>query len=112
MSVTGRFVTRSPGGVRPAMKPEPRIQAVSTFSTASGRPRGRPPEAARAPAKSRFIHICPMAHVMARRHATTSVQAARRWQRPGCPGHLVQTATLPGPWVDDQPGRAEGLFVS
>ena len=56
----------------------------------------------RVPAKSRFH--CPMTHVVARPHATALVQAGSQIPATGTYGHLVQTATLPGPWG----GRAGG----
>ncbi len=38
-------------------------------------------------------------HVVARRHATALVQAGSQIPATGKFGHLVQTATLPGPWI-------------
>jgi hypothetical protein len=53
----------------------------------------------RAPAKSRFVPICRMApRVVAGRHATALVQAGSQIPATGVFGHLVQIATLPGPW--------------
>jgi hypothetical protein len=51
----------------------------------------------RAPAKSRFVPICPMPQVVARRHATALAQAGSQIPATGMFRHLVQTATLPGP---------------
>jgi hypothetical protein len=61
----------------------------------------------RASAKSRFVLICPMPHVVARRHATALVRAGARLQRQVCSGVWWQTATLPGPW-SDRPTRIAG----
>src|SRR6266496_6077514 len=51
-------------------------------------------------AKSRFVHICPAAPHRARRLATALIQAGSQLPATGMFGHLVQTATLPGPCLN------------
>src|SRR5215217_1775252 len=53
---------------------------------------------AHAPAKSRFVAIVRQPQVVARCFATALVQAGSQISATGTFGHLVQTATLPGPW--------------
>src|SRR6266566_1504159 len=72
-----------------------RSDGVLTF-----RPWSPLPPMGRALAKSRFVHICPAAPHRARRHATALVQAGSQLPATGMFGHLVQTATLPGPCLN------------
>jgi hypothetical protein len=54
---------------------------------------------ARAPAKLRFVPICPMTPRRGPAPRDRVVQAGRQIPATGMFGHLVQTATLPGPGV-------------
>ena len=82
MSVTGWFVTRSPGGIRPAMKPEPQIEAITTFSTASRPACGRPPAAA-VLGQQHHVRVVGTPGLKNLAHALPRLAGERHHHRPG-----------------------------